>query len=101
MSSARCGWRARERGDAFVPGEAAVELEVPGVEADLGEEGVDGGLVGEELAVEEPGVPADEDVADVEDDGAFGHGAHLAETAGKGKMERWKAWNDGRSSTMG
>ena len=64
-----------EGGDAFVPGGAAVELEVPGVEVDLGEEGVDGRLVGQELAVEEARVPADQDVADVEDEGVGSCGA--------------------------
>ena len=69
MSSARWGWRALKAATPSSQGSAAVELDVPGVEVDLGEEGVDGGLVREELAVEEAGVPADEDVADVEDEG--------------------------------
>ena len=58
-----------EGGDAVVPVGAAVELEVPGVEVDLGEEGVDRGVVGQELAVEQAHVPADQHVADVEDHG--------------------------------
>ena len=56
-----------ERRDAFVPVGAAVELEVPVHEADLGEEGLDRRFVGQEPAVDEPRVPADQHVADVED----------------------------------
>ena len=68
-----------ERGDALVPGVPRSKLEVPGVEADLGEEGVDRRLVGQELAKEQARVPADQDVADVEDEGGRSLGmAHLA-----------------------
>ena len=63
------GMARGERGDALVPGQAGVEREVPVVEAHVVEEGVDRRVVGEKLAEEQPRVPADEDVADVEDHG--------------------------------
>ena len=66
-----------ERRHALVEPQPAIEIEVPGVKAHLGEKGVDRRLVGQELAVEQPRVPADQHVADVEDHRAT-HGPTLS-----------------------
>ena len=59
---------------ALGEGPAAVHLQVPGRRADAGEEILPRRLLGDELAVEMARVPADQDIADVEDGDGCGHG---------------------------
>ena len=58
-----------EQGDALLPAAAAILLEVPGGGADVLQEPGPLLVIGNHLAIDPERVPADQDIADIEDDG--------------------------------